>query len=388
MATIHGQHAIDEALRAGRAILKFISANDVNKTGAHQYGFYLPKEAWPLFTPHQPEKGVNKKSWPKVRWQNGLETASCVTWYGKGTRREYRLTRFQHDFPYLTEDSVGNLLVIVPISHDEFHAYVLDLDEDIQDVQAALDTQVAGRFAVYESGATPAETENSCLDREFRDFLNGLRTFPNTTIVSSVTRHAVATCVRAFVKRSPDSQLVRWVTEEFRLFRMIERRFAQDDVVRLFKDIDDFLKTASKLMQARKSRAGRSLENHIEHLFIASGLKFEMRRILDGTRPDVIIPSKAAYDDPRFPREKLIAIGIKTTCKDRWRQVLREAPQVHIKHILTTQRGISIRQLNEMHESNVVLVVPKVLHKDYPKKHAISILTLEQFIRKARGILR
>src|ERR1043166_4567345 len=204
MATVHGQHAIDDARRANRAILRFISSNDVNKTGAHQYGFYLPKQAWRLFTPYAPEKDVNRKSWPIVRWQNGLETRSCVTWYGRGTRSEYRLTCFQRDFPYLTDDSVGNLLVIVPISYERFHAYVLDLEQDIEDVQAALDAPVVRRFAIYDPAASPRESENACLDRQFRAFLTTIRQFPKTDIVSSATRDAVATCVSSFARRSPD----------------------------------------------------------------------------------------------------------------------------------------------------------------------------------------
>ena len=94
---------------------------------------------------------------------------------------------------------------------------------------------------------------------------------------------------------------------------------------RLFADIDDFIKTALSILNARKARAGRALENHIEFLFREAGLPFEMRATVEGTRPDVLMPGKKAYDDAlrgRYPTEKLIMIGVKTTCKDRWRQVL------------------------------------------------------------------
>ncbi len=386
MASHYGEHAIEDALKHGRAVLKFISANDVGKTGAHQYGFYIPKTAAPLLTPHPPIKGRIDKSWPKVIWQDGRTTDSCVTWYGDKSRSEYRLTRFQDDFPYLNEDSIGSLLIIVPVSFDEFHAYILDLEEDIEDVQAALNTPVVGRFAVFDASGGVVETENACIDRKFRAYVQTLTDYPTTKVVSAMTRQFIAECVRGFALKSTDDQLFRWIKDEYRLFQMMERQLKQEDVVRTFKDIDDFLETASSIMQARKSRAGWSLENHVEFLFTQAGIPFQVRQKVDKTKPDVLIPSKAAYDDPNYPREKLVMAGLKTTCKDRWRQVLKEAPKIPTKHIITMQVGITTTQLDEMQEAGVVLVVPAPLHKEYPKDHPIQLQTVEQFITKVRGL--
>ena len=106
-----------------------------------------------------------------------------------------------------------------------------------------------------------------------------------------------------------------------------------------------------------------------------------MRPNIDG-KPDVVIPNEAAYHDKDYPLDKLFIIGVKTTCKDRWRQVLNEGKRVPEKHILTIQPGISTNQLNEMHKANVTLVVPKRFHKDYPKDRDITLLTVEEFISK------
>ena len=104
-------------------------------------------------------------------------------------------------------------------------------------------------------------------------------------------------------------------------------------------------------------------------------------------KPDVVIPSVKAYNDPSYPDTKLFIVGVKTTCKDRWRQVLSEAPQIRTKHLLTLQEGISPRQLEEMHRNHVVLVVPKPLHDKYPTDHRIRLLGLDAFIASARKIL-
>jgi hypothetical protein len=80
-------------------------------------------------------------------------------------------------------------------------------------------------------------------------------------------------------------------------------------------------------------------------------------------------------------------VGVKTTCKDRWRQVIREAPRVPEKHILTIQEGISSKQLDEMHGSNVRLVVPVGLHRLYPRYHPIMLLDVGGFIDAVRARL-
>jgi hypothetical protein len=85
-----------------------------------------------------------------------------------------------------------------------------------------------------------------------------------------------------------------------------------------------------------------------------------------------------------FPRDKLFVVGLKTTCKDRWRQVLNEAPKHKAKHIITLQQGITGNQLAEMHTAGVSLVVPEVLHKSFPQGHSIKLLTVEGFIQTVK----
>src|SRR5204863_5867468 len=88
------EQAIIDAQKVGRALLKFISPNDVGLTGGHQKGYYLPKAVWKVFTPFPPTKGVNNDHPVEAIWQDGRVTKSTVKWYGTGTRSEYRLTGF------------------------------------------------------------------------------------------------------------------------------------------------------------------------------------------------------------------------------------------------------------------------------------------------------
>jgi type II restriction enzyme len=343
-----------------------------------------------MFTPHQPIKDRVDKHWISILWPDGMITESVITWYGKKTRREYRLTRFGEDFPWLTADSVGDLFVLIPKTDTEFIAYVLDNDRDIGELQAALGVEMIGTWGIYREGLAQIEdeeNENACLDRQFRAFVETIEKFPKGIVLSRTTQKAILDCLRRFGSQSADKQLIRMVKEEFRLFKMLERKIFLPEVQsRMYVSVDDFTEDAKKITQARKARAGRALENHVEYLFTQAGIPFEMRRIVDETRPDVIIPGKAAYDDPHYPLHKLLMIGIKTTCKDRWRQVTKEAPRIAVKHILTLQEGISSKQLTEMEQANVTLIVPKSLHKKYPKQRGITMLDLESFITSVKRL--
>lgn len=390
MATPTGERAIAESVRVGNAILKFISPNDVGLTGGHQCGYYLPKAVWQMFTPHAPIRGRNDETLVIVRWQDERTTESRVKWYGRGTRSEYRLTRFGRDFPFLTVDSVGDLLVLIPEDLHHFIAYVLDLEEDIEEIQAALGVEITSSWAAFRNGIPqlPVENEDECIEKRFRGVVAGLNAFPAGAVFSEQTREALLACVGGFETFSADDSLMRCMETEYRLFRMAERQLCQPEIVRVFRDVDDFLTTASSIMNRRKSRAGRSLENHVETVLRAAHIPHAMRPPDVEGKPDVVIPSVEAYRDANYPVDRLVVVGIKTTCKDRWRQVLNEARRVPHKHILTIQQGISANQLREMHVAGVTLVVPTVIQRQYPPNADIELLSVHQFIDSVRQRLQ
>jgi type II restriction enzyme len=386
MISPYCERAISDAITHGRAILKFISPNDVGLTGGHQYGYLLPKPAWHIYTPHEPQRGENRTTPVRVLWQDGRTTDSTIKWYGGGTRSEFRLTGFGKDFPFRTFDNVGDLLVFIPVSFEDFIAYVLYDEEDIDEIQAALGVEIVRTWAAYESGATQLETEDECIDRHFRQFVQGLTDFPPGLQFSAGAKEALLDCLKRFRALAADDKLMKLMEAEYQLFRLAERQICQSQIVRVFRDVDDFLETASSIMNRRKSRAGRSLENHVEYLLSEAGIPYVMRPPVEGN-PDVIIPSIDAYYDSSYPRDRLFVVGVKTTCKDRWRQVVSEAPLQPEKHLLTTQAGISQKQLELMHRAGLKLVVPKKLHAQYPQQHNIEIMDVGGFLSTVRAQL-
>lgn len=379
------ERAVIDAVTHDNALLKFISPNDTGATGSHQCGYYLPKNAWTAFTPHPPVRGHNAEHRVRIVWHDDRETESRIKWYGTGTRREYRLTRLGRNFPFLTPDNIGNLLVLIRTGETSFRGYVFDRPEEIEDIQAALGLELNDGWGLYPR-APSLDRENDCIERRFADFVRTLGDFPNAATFSEVTRDSILHCMRSFPSRTSDDQLMLLVRMEYILFRMAERRLCQPQICRRFRSVDQFLAVAATIMNRRKSRAGRSLENHFGYLLQKAKIPFDACPDVDG-RPDILIPGKKQYTDYNWPDDRLFAVGLKTTCKDRWRQVLNEARRVRRKHIVTLQQGISAEQLTEMRDSGVSLVVPQELHAMYPPVASMEVLTVGQFIDRVRRAL-
>ena len=159
---------------------------------------------------------------------------------------------------------------------------------------------------------------------------------------------------------------------------------------RVFSDVPTFVQYANSILQRRKARAGRSLELHVRRVLVEEGL--EEGRDFDynvesepGRRPDFLFPSQAAYRDPAFPERNLRMLAAKTTSKDRWRQIISEAPRIRKKHLLTLQADISAEQIQEMTASFVTLVIPRKYRDVYPEELRARIRTLAEFISETKS---
>jgi hypothetical protein len=266
-----------------------------------------------------------------------------------------------------------------------WEGFVITQDEEIEDLQAALGVELIGPSALFNAAATERpEAEDECLARHYREVLHGLETFPTTTQMSDFALRSLHHCVENFAGLDPDPRLMRALTAEYDLFRHVERHICTPEVSQLFSSLDDFIETAQSILQRRKSRAGRSLENHIYSLLDDARIPFERQAKLESSSIDALIPGAKQYFDKSFAREKLLAVAIKTTCKDRWRQILPEAPGVEVRHLITVQKGISDAQVEQMARERVQLVVPAELHSEYSEASRPRLLSLGGFLQKAR----
>lgn len=203
-------------------------------------------------------------------------------------------------------------------------------------------------------------------------------TFPTTRRFSEFARSALADVDPL---GRPDETLVRLTETEERLFRLLERHIVQKRLDEGFETVDDFISYSLSVHNTRKSRAGHSLENHLEFIFKEHGLRFQRGVYTESkSKPDFLFPGAHEYLDESFPTDLLTMLGVKTTCKDRWRQVLREARRISRKHLATLEPGISSSQTDQMQESRLQLVLPEPLHETYTASQRDWLWTLGDFI--------
>jgi len=178
----------------------------------------------------------------------------------------------------------------------------------------------------------------------------------------------------------PDDALVTWIDKETRFFNIIMKHQIERRIEEGFGSADDFIDYAVSLTNRRRSRMGLSLENQIEALLVARNINFDRNQVTEGkSKPDFIFPSIDDYRNRDFPASYLTMLGAKSTCKDRWRQVLKEAVRIEHKHLCTLERGISVDQTEEMRRENLALVVPEPFQITYNDQQIDDILSLSEF---------
>lgn len=375
--------AIQSVQQSDISFSKYITANDTGATGGHQSGFHIHKNSWNLFFDTPGEKEKNKDKFVTINWQGDFETTSRFIYYGAGTRNEYRLTRFGKNFPFLHDENIGDLLVIVKKHEAYYEAFVLSTDEDIDDFFAALNLS-----STDTNGIIPKQFEQTAEDKLLNCFVLFLKSlaveFPTTINLATNARSCYIGAygiTKELIQSNPDRELLKWVDSEFQLFKAIENDRYLKRIQVPFQNVEELIITANTILNRRKSRAGKSLEHHLSEIFNVSNLLYSAQAITeDNKKPDFLFPASDAYHNINFNAKKLIVLASKTTCKDRWRQILNEADRIKTKHLFTLQQGISKNQLEEMYNHNVCLVVPRQYLSSFPSEFRDKILTLNTFI--------
>jgi len=204
-----------------------------------------------------------------------------------------------------------------------------------------------------------------------------------TAEVSQIARDLVEDLEPNLIARGdPDEILMAWVEAEKQLFFLAESDRFGLRVQAGYIDMNDFVSTALSVINTRKSRAGRALEHHFAALLKMSRIPFDTQQKTEGkAKPDFIFPSISAYRDPIFPARSLRMVATKTSCKDRWRQILPEARRIRKKHLLTLEAPVSPNQLDEMERTRVQLVVPRPLHDTFPPTSRTRLLSVRQLLK-------
>ena len=241
--------------------------------------------------------------------------------------------------------------------------------------------EFASRLILGQLGVEIEETEDSYLDRMLELF-DGR--FPTTQEFSKFARSTVK---ELDIHDDPDALIIAWMDREEVLFRTLEKHFVAERLTQGFKaeDVDAFITFSLSVQNRRKARAGGALENHLLHLFQGLGIRCAKNPSTEGkSKPDFLFPGKPEYHDATFPDTLLTMLGAKSSCKERWRQVLVEADRITHKHLLTLEPGISTSQTDEMQTRHLQLVLPRPIHPTYTPLQQQWLMPVSAFLEVVR----
>lgn len=379
--------AIQTVKEAKTSFCRFITGNDAGTTGSHQAGFYIPKPAAKLLFGEECKRGEQHEKWVKIKWQNDFETNSRFIYYGQKTRNEYRITRFGRNFEFLLDKYVGSLLVIAEQTENYYQAFVIESDDDIETFLSYFNLSTEQTNQLIDTSLFLNDDEK--LRLAISEAIEPLADFPQTSEMGRMAQ-SIFNCIHRitdkYICKSPDTILYKWRDVESKLFFSLEDKIYRDIYTKPFSNCNELMGFANSVLNRRKSRAGKSLEHHLSAIFTANKLVFEEQAVTENNkRPDFLFPNGECYHNFEFPADNLTVLGAKTTCKDRWRQVINEADRIDVKYLCTLQPAISRAQLKEMRDSNVHLVVPHDIIDSYPKEYRSEISDIKGFISLVRA---
>jgi hypothetical protein len=138
-----------------------------------------------------------------------------------------------------------------------------------------------------------------------------------------------------------------------------------------FWAIDQFFLSLS---QSRRARAGKAFEHIIKALFDILSYPYTPHPVING-RPDFLLPSATHFVSNAMD---CIIFTVKRTLRERWRQIVTEGTRGYLFFLATIDEGISQRQLGEIRNHRIYVVVPeRIRSKVYLKQP--NVISFEKF---------
>lgn len=338
--------------------------------------------------------------------QEGITDDSTLSWYDSRRNQPRRSAEYRLYYPgnavselmkagdtlFLAVRPDGSAMVIVTPAESTIQNQLLwlfgveeqpELQFTVREIEGDENAKLdfVGRYVLDELGIEPEEPETDALDSLLARFE---AKFPTTKDFSELARQSLPDIS---VRNDPDAALFAWMEREELLFRRLERHIVAGHLKTGFaaggeNEVDGFLSLSQTVQQRRRSRAGRALENHLEALFIAHDVRFARGAETEHRhKPDFLFPGATEYHNPEFPTDRLTMLGVKSTLKDRWRQVLTEANRISRKHLLTLEPGISVNQTEQIKAASLQLVIPLAIHASYAPRQQSDLLSVESFLK-------
>lgn len=382
---------------------KKLSTVEVNPAKSNQHEFNGSKELKAVLRTTERTQFPTKFMY--LEDQNaGLSEDGIVTWYDSRENQPHRSAEFRLFYPgngvmtlakpgdtmFIARRTDNTLLIIITPSDSTIERqlhWLFDLENSqsggyqLSEIDVSTELDFAARFILEELEIEIEEPENDRIDQ----LLSNINyQFPDTLTFSNFARQSLA--VPTNMIEEPDNGILLLMEWEEKLFKRLERYLVSKRLQEGFttegnEDVEGFLGFSLSVQNRRKSRAGAALENHLTYILTQNNIIFSRKAETENkAKPDFLFPNIECYRNNSFPVENLTLLGVKTSCKDRWRQVLSESEKIKRKNLLTLEPGISENQTNEMKAHAVELVIPMKIHSSFSVSQRNELLTLKDFI--------
>lgn len=389
-------------------VVKKLSEVETNPAVSNQHEYNAKKPMDKIFGTEVPKKEFNS-SFLYIGDDISINADGKMTWYdtryNHPTRTEWRLY-FQTtevskraragDSLFICMKTDGTLIIIVAQKDSTIESQLywlfglngLDTEKFVSKTEFDSGDdkiELAARTILEQIGI---EYEDKSVESYLEPMLFEFKgKFPTTREFSEYARNTIADVDPV---GDPDTTLVKWVNREEALFKLMEQYLIRERLQKGFVadgevDVDAFIQFSLSVHNRRKSRAGLSLENHIEALLKKQDIIYSHTPVTENkSKPDFIFPCIEVYRDKSFPAMYLTMLGVKSTCKDRWRQVLSEADRIEKKHLLTLESAISENQTNEMIDKQLQLVLPLPIHETYTMTQRAWLYSVKMFLDEVK----
>lgn len=257
---------------------------------------------------------------------------------------------------------------------DLFSAAIDDTEQLIQEINAAIKSGGLGRFLKTASQLPPpptlaAEAQQIFLKQHGFGDLNPYD-LPNPgDAVMEISRDIEYTLYKRVERRYRAAEVIRIITEG-----------GSDTVASVIKGYPELNAMFLSASQTRKSRAGRSFEHHIARLLRDGQILFQEQAVTGGRRPDFVLPSVKALKTKVRTYDEALILSLKTTLRERWKQVPME--KFHCALFLATvDDRVSSDAIEDMRNLGIHLLVPESLKKSketcYDSK--VNVITFRDF---------
>ncbi len=416
--------------KSRQLLIKKLSRNDCGwadgAENGHQNGVYIPRLIRESdFFPQL--KNVNLKK-PHI-----FETQLKTLWLATGEVKTSNLKHYSNkgpemhftgvpkdEFAGLTPASllVGGVLR-EPID-DVFHWFVVidSAFEEVELIEAMFDLGADFHYGLFNpSDALKVQKDET--EQLIDELSHALKTGTLAAFISSVSKMPAPELLAAeaqefflgqnhlgdlspYQVENPGDAIMKISRDiEYSLYKRAERRFRAAEVIRIitsgggdivssvvrgFGDLDATFLSAS---QHRKSRAGRSFEQHIARLLRDGRIAFEEQAVTGGRRPDFVLPSLVVLKTENRTFEDAMVLSAKTTLRERWKQVAMEKFNCAL-FLATVDDRVSADAIDDMNRQDIHLVVPESLKKSKETcyKDKSNVITFREFFDEEIAVKR